>query len=233
MLLDKIKAIRTMSLLEEINMSEQFIRDVLDCRRVQMTLEEALRINNMQIAVENFSKYVNVSFALAESMEETLGRDVQQINGLRTRDVLTMDGAKQPVGRERTLQRINESMCSTDRYTRAAEILKFFCEDLPFEHSNASIGYLCACMCMGNPVYIDDIDLASAVIKAARAGDTYRLCEILCAKVESNDTVEYEGKTYRVANIISSLPSSIRSMYATDYECASAYVSQYAAQMIL
>lgn len=96
-MLDIIKAIRSMSLLEKTDMSERFIRDVLDCCRVPMTIVDALSISNMQTAIALMDRYPDVSFALVDAIESVLGNSIQQINELRRRPILTPAGTVQPL----------------------------------------------------------------------------------------------------------------------------------------
>lgn len=232
-MLDIIKAIRSMSLLEKTDMSEQFIRDVLDCRRVPMTIVDALSINNMQTAIALMDRYPDVSFALVDAIESVLGNSIQQINELRRRPILTPAGTVQPVGHENTIQKIEAAKSISDKYLQALELLKFFCRELPFEHSNASIGYLCACMCLDVPFCLDNEGLAHSAVDAAVMGDMSVFDNILRSIETSSDTIEYNGKVYKVADIVASVPRSIRAMFETDYDCARQYVSQYAAQVVL
>lgn len=112
-----------------------------------MTIVDALSINNMQTAIALMDRYPDVSFTLVDAIESVLGNSIQQINGLRKRPVLTPAGTVQPVGHENTIQKIEAAKSTSDKYLQALELLKFFCRELPFEHSNASIGYLCVLMC--------------------------------------------------------------------------------------
>ena len=222
--------LRNVLLLEGKEYTPEQIEDILKNKPVTMTIHEAITLNNKLQAINYITNVAEKpTYAAALDLCKVLGRDIEPYSDLRSRAILTEAGKIDALSRKDVIDSLQDKHSSPLK--QAVHLIKFFNEELPFEHSNEAIGYLLACkVLLNNGECIIDFESKDVVSKALE--DDTLLANIL-SKKEVGGTVEYSGNKYLVEDILTIVPPALREAYESDYECAKQFVADYAKQIIL